>query len=107
MGREIIRRRKRKAGYPTRNKENKRTATLTKGRFVTPTEGITGNRSLEWLQRSGLKSETEGLIMAAQEQAIRTRTSEKLLTRMRLTVVSKCVVKETKRLPTLFRNVTN
>lgn len=45
--------------------------------------------------------------MAALEQAIRTRNIRKVKNRRILTAVAECVVKERRRLPTLFWNVKN
>ena len=42
------------------------------GQFIRQTEGIAGEERWKWLKNSGIKRETETLILAAQEQAIRT-----------------------------------
>ena len=47
------------------------------GRFFEAIEEIRGNKSWEWLRKSRLKRGTEGMIMAAQEQALRTRNIRK------------------------------
>ena len=42
------------------------------GQFIRQTEEIAGEERWKWLKNSGIKRETETLILAAQEQAIRT-----------------------------------
>ena len=42
------------------------------GHFVRQTEEVKGNESWLWLKKGSIKSETESLIMAAQEQALAT-----------------------------------
>ena len=41
--------------------------------FLRQTKGLSSNDAWQWLQRGELKKETEGMIMAAQDQALRTR----------------------------------
>ena len=41
--------------------------------FLRQSKDLSSNDSWQWLQRGELKKETEGMIMAAQEQALRTR----------------------------------
>ena len=43
------------------------------GQFLRDTKNLASNNTWEWLQRGELKKETEGMIMAAQDQALRTR----------------------------------
>ena len=43
------------------------------GQFFRDTEGIADDRSFDWIRSGFLKAETEGMIFAAQEQALRTR----------------------------------
>ena len=60
------------------------------GRFLRQTEAVAAKETWAWLSRGGIKRETETLILAAQEQAIRTnqinakidRTQEDCLCRM-------------------------
>ena len=42
-------------------------------------DDVRGSESWEWLKRSDLKKETEGMIMTAQEQALRTRSIRKVI----------------------------
>ena len=42
------------------------------GQFPRQTEPVRGGKSWSWLERGELKKETEGLLMAAQDQALRT-----------------------------------
>ena len=49
------------------------------GRYFLATDDVRGSKSWEWLKRSGLKKETEGMIMTAQEQALRTRNIRKVI----------------------------
>ena len=43
------------------------------GQFLRQTKDLSRNDTYQWLQRGELKKETEGMIMAAQDQALRTR----------------------------------
>ena len=43
------------------------------GQFLKQTKDLSSNDTWQWLQRGELKKETEGMIMAAQDQALRTR----------------------------------
>ena len=43
------------------------------GKFLRQTKDPSSNDTWQWLQRGELKKETEGMIMAAQDQALRTR----------------------------------
>ena len=43
------------------------------GQFLRQTKNLSSNDTWQWLQRGELKKETEGMIMAAQDQALRTR----------------------------------
>ena len=43
------------------------------GQFIRQTAELASTESWQWLQRGELKIETEGMILAAQEQALRTR----------------------------------
>ena len=43
------------------------------GQFLRQTKNLSYNDTWQWLQRGELKKEKEGMIMAAQDQAIRTR----------------------------------
>ena len=49
------------------------------GRYFITTYDVRGPKSWECLRRCGLKKETEGLIMTAQEQALRTRNIRKVI----------------------------
>ena len=44
------------------------------GEFVRQTADVAGEDSWRWLRNGFLKKETEGLILAAQEQALRTNS---------------------------------
>ena len=44
------------------------------GQFLRPTENESGNDRWNWLRNTGIKRGTESMIMAAQEQAIRTNS---------------------------------
>ena len=41
--------------------------------FLRQTKDLSSNDIWQWLQRGGLRKETEGMIMAAQDQTLRTR----------------------------------
>ena len=41
--------------------------------FLRQTKDLSSNDTWQWLQREGLRKETEGMIMAAQDQTLRTR----------------------------------
>ena len=41
------------------------------GQFLRHTKDLSSNDTWQWLQRGELKKETEGMIMAAQDQALR------------------------------------
>ena len=43
------------------------------GQFLRQTKDLSSNDTWQWLQRGELKKETEGMIMAAQDQVLRTR----------------------------------
>ena len=43
------------------------------GQFLRQTKDLSSNDTWQWLQRGELKKETQGVIMAAQDQALRTR----------------------------------
>ena len=43
------------------------------GQFLRQTKELSSNDTWQWLQRGELKKETEGIIMAAQDQSLRTR----------------------------------
>ena len=49
------------------------------GRFFKATDEVRDEKTWEWLRKSGIKKETEGLLMAAQEQAIRTKYIRKVI----------------------------
>ena len=49
------------------------------GRYFVATDDIRGSKSWKWLRRSRLIKETEGMIMATQEQALRTRNIRKVI----------------------------
>ena len=55
----------------TERKENWKEKTL-HGKFLRQTDAITGEDRWLWLKQGNLKGETESLILAAQEQAVRT-----------------------------------
>ena len=47
------------------------------GQFLRQTKDLSSNDTWQWLQRGELKKETEGIIMAAQDQALRKKTTFK------------------------------
>ena len=49
------------------------------GRYFVATDDVRVSKFWEWLRRSDLKRETEGMIMAAQEQTLRTRNIRKVI----------------------------
>lgn len=49
------------------------------GRYVKENDKGRDMRTWDWLRQSGLKKETEGMIVAAQEQALRTRYIRKVI----------------------------
>ena len=49
------------------------------GKFLRQTKDLSSNGTWQWLQGGELKKETEGMIMAAQDQALRTRYIERAL----------------------------
>ena len=63
---------KEKATVQLERQERYRNKTL-HGRFFKATDDVGDGKTWEWLRISGIKNETEGLLMAAQEQAIRTK----------------------------------
>ena len=67
--------------------ESWRTKTL-HGQFLRQTEDIAGEGRWGWMRKAGLKRETESLILAAQEQAIRTNLIKTKIDRTRTD--SKC-----------------
>ena len=51
------------------------------GKFITSVEELEGvdmKKSFDWIKSGYLKKETEGLIFAGQEQALRTRSVKRL-----------------------------
>ena len=50
------------------------------GHFLRHIKDLSSNDTWQWLQRGELKKETEGMIMAAQDQALRTRVLGQLRT---------------------------
>ena len=49
------------------------------GQFLRQTKDLSSNDTWQWLQRGELKKETEGMIMAAQDQALRTRCIQRAI----------------------------
>ena len=49
------------------------------GQFLRLTKNLSSNDTWQWIQRGELKKETEGMIMAAQDQALRTRYSQRAI----------------------------
>ena len=58
------------------------------GQFIRQTEQLASKESWQWLQRGELKKETEGMIMAAQDQALRTRYIQRAIDKQNIS--SKC-----------------
>ena len=48
-------------------------------RYFVATDDVRSSKSWKWLRQSALKKKTEGMIMAAQEQALRTRNVRKVI----------------------------
>ena len=46
-----------------------------RGQILRQTDDVRGRASWDWLRKGDLKKETEGFIMAAQEQALRTNAT--------------------------------
>ena len=65
------------------------------GQFTRQTEDISSNDSWQWLQRGELKKETEGMLMAAQDQALRTRYVQRTIDGINISAkCRKCNVKD-------------
>ena len=62
-------------GLMQEHKENWMTKPL-RGQFLRQTHQIADSKSWAWLTTGGLKKETEGFVMAAQDQALRTNTTK-------------------------------
>ena len=58
------------------------------GQFMRQTEELASNETWQWLIRGELKKETEGMLMAAQDQALRTRYIQRAIDGKNIT--SKC-----------------
>ena len=63
------------------------------GQFIRQTEEIAGEERWKWLKNSGIKRETETLILAAQELAIRTNLIKARIEKHRRTVDVECAVR--------------
>ena len=66
--------------FKKRLKEEKRSQWLEKplhGRFVKDTEKVSTERTWQWLKGGHLKKETESMVCAAQEQALRVNSKKK------------------------------
>ena len=51
------------------------------GQFLRQTKDLSSNDTWQWLQRGELRKETEGMIMAVQDQALRTRYFQRAIDR--------------------------
>ena len=58
------------------------------GQFIRQTKELASSESWTWLQRGELKKETEGMIMAAQDQALRTRYIQRAIDKQNIS--AKC-----------------
>ena len=68
------------------------------GQFENDTEEIKVKESWDWLRQGDLKRETEALIMAAQEQAMNTKSIKNISIRSVTQTSVGCVVKRQKML---------
>ena len=66
------------------------------GQFLRQTEGVASNDMWEWLSKGGIKRETETLILAAQEQAIRTNQIKAKIDKTQRLAYAECESKLTK-----------
>ena len=63
------------------------------GQLFNQIEEVAGEEKWQWLRDGSIKIETESLIMAAQEQAIRTNAIKSKMTRLKSKVNVDCVLK--------------
>ena len=68
------------------------------GRYFVAADDVRGSKSWEWLRPSGLKKETEVMIMAAQELALRTRNIRKVIDKEKISGMCRMCVGRAKRL---------
>ena len=66
------------------------------GRNFVATDDFRGSKSWEWLGRSGLKKETKGMVMAAQEQALRTRNIRKVIDKEKISGICRMCTMNTR-----------
>ena len=65
------------------------------GQFVRGTEQIRDQKTWEWIKRGKLKKESEGFLMAAQDQALRTNSVKKRIDNQNVSPTSRmCGMKE-------------
>ena len=63
------------------------------GQLFNQIEEVAGEEKWQWLRDGSIKIETESLIMAGQEQAIRTNAIKSKIDRLKLKVNVDCVLK--------------
>ena len=64
------------------------------GQFLRQTKDLSIDDTWQWLQRGELNKETEGVIMAAQDQALRTRYTERASDGINISKCKKCYQKD-------------
>ena len=77
------------------------------GQYVRSTEEIRDYKSWNWLKRGTLKKETEGTLMAAQNQALRTNAIKSRIDKQDISPCAGFVAKEKRRLAILLQSARN